>query len=114
MDDRRGEALSHELRTLSSAAAQVSSARDGNGRSSDAGPRHAYGRRHEVHSLLCDSLMRKLMHLALIGWALASAGRSQPAGQVQPRVIELTAGRDSRYREGRKVYPTVEAGAGGE
>ena len=31
---------------------------------------------------------------------------------VQPRVIELTAGKDSRYRMGKTVSPTIEVAAG--
>lgn len=56
--------------------------------------------------------MRRLIQLALLGCALAVACQSQSATPDQPRVIELTAGRDSRYREGRRVAPTIAARPG--
>ncbi len=56
--------------------------------------------------------MRKLVHLILIGCAFAAVCQSQSADLAQVRVIELTAGRDSRYRAGRKVAPTIEVHPG--
>jgi heme/copper-type cytochrome/quinol oxidase subunit 2 len=56
--------------------------------------------------------MRKLVHLVFIGCVLVAVCQSQSGVPTQPRVIELTAGRDSRYREGRKVAPTIEVRAG--
>lgn len=37
---------------------------------------------------------------------------SQSGAPAKARIIELTAGRDSRYRQGRKVTPTIEVRAG--
>lgn len=56
--------------------------------------------------------MRRLVHLMLIGCALAAVCQPQSGSPAPARLIELTAGRDSRYREGRKVAPTIEARAG--
>jgi hypothetical protein len=56
--------------------------------------------------------MRKRVHLVLISCVLVAVCQSQLGVPTQPRVIELTAGRDSRYREGRKVAPTIEVRAG--
>jgi hypothetical protein len=58
--------------------------------------------------------MMKQVYLVLISSALVAGTlcESQSAQSAQPRIIELTAGRDSRYREGRKVAPTIEARPG--
>ena len=56
--------------------------------------------------------MWKRVHLALISCIMVAVCQSQSGVPTQPRVIELTAGRDSRYREGRKVSPTIEARPG--
>jgi hypothetical protein len=47
--------------------------------------------------------------ICLMGWTLLSSGQvSSPT----PRVIELTADKDSKYRLGDKVAPTIEVSAG--
>jgi heme/copper-type cytochrome/quinol oxidase subunit 2 len=58
--------------------------------------------------------MRKQVYFVLISCAVVAGTlcQSQSAQSAQPRIIELTAGRDSRYREGRKVAPTIEVRAG--
>ena len=58
--------------------------------------------------------MRKLFYLVPISCALVAGTlcQTQSAQYAQPRIIELTAGRDSRYREGRKVAPIIEVRAG--
>lgn len=110
MDNRRREALSGKLRTLSSTTPQVLSTGDGDSGPPDASSRHAHGRRYEIYSLFCDALMRKQAYLVLISCVLIAGTlcHSQSAPSIEPRVIELTAGRDSRYRLGRKVAPTIE------
>lgn len=55
--------------------------------------------------------MRRRIQLGLIACALVGVCLSQSAA-TEPRVIELTAGHDSRYREGLKVAPTIEARPG--
>lgn len=55
--------------------------------------------------------MRCAAHFALMACILAAL----PCGSqsvAQPRIIELSAGKDSRYRLGRKVTPTIEVTAG--
>lgn len=58
--------------------------------------------------------MRKRFHLGLTAWALIASSicPSQSISSFGPRVIELTADRDSRYREGHKVSPTLKVLAG--
>ena len=56
--------------------------------------------------------MRCPAHLALMVCTLAAALPCGSQLAAQPRVIELTAGKDSRYRLGRKVTPTIEVTAG--
>jgi hypothetical protein len=46
---------------------------------------------------------------ALVAWSICD---SQSIPSPSPRVIELTADRDSRYRQGRKTSPTIEVLAG--
>lgn len=58
--------------------------------------------------------MRYHYHLALAVCVLiaCSLGRSQSIDLSHPRIIELSADKDSRYRQGRKAAPTIEAVAG--
>jgi hypothetical protein len=53
--------------------------------------------------------MRTYLHLLLAAGILAIAttavGQANPA--PKPRIIELTADKDSRYRQGGKVAPTI-------
>ena len=58
--------------------------------------------------------MRTLLNIFLLACAAGVSAVSQ-AQAVRPptaRVIELTAGRDSRYRQGNKTSPTIEVYAG--
>jgi hypothetical protein len=50
-----------------------------------------------------------LIALALAAWSICN---SQSIPLPSPRVIELAADRDSRYRQGNKTSPTVEVLAG--
>ena len=50
-----------------------------------------------------------LLALVLITPYKCQAQSTIPAG---PRVVELTADRDSRYRQGKKVSPTIEVSPG--
>lgn len=55
--------------------------------------------------------MRNRLHLALIAcvfvaWAIC---HSQSIPTSSPRIIELNADSDSRYRQGHKASPTIEA-----
>lgn len=58
--------------------------------------------------------MRKLLNFVLISiaGAAAVAGYAQAPASASPRVIELTADKDSRYRMGDKVSPTINLVAG--
>lgn len=58
--------------------------------------------------------MRKRLQIALIasGVLAWSLGHAQSTAASGPRVIELTADKDSRYRQGRKASPTIEVVAG--
>lgn len=57
--------------------------------------------------------MRRRLQIALAcgmcAWSICLAQSNAP---VSPRVIELTADHDSRYRLGRKASPTIEVTAG--
>src|SRR5579864_5467151 len=50
-----------------------------------------------------------VMTLALAARTTCGAQFEDP---VQPRVVELTAGKDSRYRQGGKIAPTIEVSVG--
>jgi hypothetical protein len=58
--------------------------------------------------------MRRQIHLALICISLLAGASSfsQTAAPLSPRIIELTADRDSRYRQSHKTSPTIEVSAG--
>lgn len=58
--------------------------------------------------------MRKRSLLLLMTLALAARTTcgAQFEDPVQPRVVELTAGKDSRYRQGGKIAPTIEVSVG--
>lgn len=58
--------------------------------------------------------MRRGLNFALFACALAARSicDSQAIPLATPRVIELTADRDSRYRQGHKTSPTIEVFAG--
>lgn len=58
--------------------------------------------------------MRKFLQFGLLTCALAacSIGSSQSSSTSGARMIELTADRDSRYRQGYKASPTIEVLAG--
>ena len=58
--------------------------------------------------------MRSRLQFALIASGLLawSICRSQSILSSRPRVIELSADRDSRYRQGHRASPTIEAFAG--
>jgi hypothetical protein len=58
--------------------------------------------------------MRKFLQFGLLTCALAAGSicSSQSSSSSGPRVIELTADRDSRYRQGHKASPTIEVLAG--
>ena len=58
--------------------------------------------------------MRKLLQVGLLTCALAarSVCDSQSISPASTRIIELTADRDSRYRQGHKASPTIEVFAG--
>lgn len=58
--------------------------------------------------------MRYRYHLALAVCALIlwSSGQSQSMDLARPRIIELSADKDSRYRQGRKAAPIIEVAAG--
>lgn len=58
--------------------------------------------------------MRRQFKIALFAcvlapWVISGSQSVPPAG---PHLIELTADRDSRYRQGHKVSPTIEVFAG--
>ena len=50
-----------------------------------------------------------VMAFGLLAWSLCPVQSTAASG---PRVIELTADKDSRYRQGRKASPTIEVVAG--
>jgi hypothetical protein len=58
--------------------------------------------------------MRNCFHLVLAACALVGclASPSQSIDSASPRIIELTADKDSRYRQGEKVSPIIEVLAG--
>ena len=58
--------------------------------------------------------MKKRLQIAFVvlGLFAGSMCPAQSAVASSPRVIELTADKDSRYRQGRKASPTIEASAG--
>jgi hypothetical protein len=58
--------------------------------------------------------MRNRIHIALIACALVAwpTRQAQSTSAVEPRIIELTADKDSRYRHGGKIAPTIEVFAG--
>lgn len=58
--------------------------------------------------------MRHRYHLALAVCALmtGSSGQSQSMDLARPRIIELSADKDSRYRQGWKAAPIIVAAAG--
>ena len=58
--------------------------------------------------------MRKHSQTALVACILALSpnGFTQTNSSAQPRIIELTADKDSRYRQGGKVSPKIEVFAG--
>ena len=53
--------------------------------------------------------IKKSAAICVIGWSLLSSGQ---ASSPTPRVIELTADRDSQYRLGDKVAPIIEVSPG--
>jgi hypothetical protein len=55
--------------------------------------------------------MRSLFHVVLMACTVLAC-QVQSSSVTQPRVIELTADKDSRYRQGDKVAPTIEVLAG--
>jgi hypothetical protein len=58
--------------------------------------------------------MRKCFELALFAWVFLAVSfcHAQIGGSVSPRVIVLSADRDSRYRSDGKVAPTIEVAPG--
>jgi len=58
--------------------------------------------------------MRNRLHVTLIACALVAwpTCQAQSTSAVEPRIIELTADKDSRYRHGGKIAPTIEVFAG--
>lgn len=58
--------------------------------------------------------MKKRLQIAFVvlGLVAGSMCPAQSAVASSPRVIELTADKDSRYRQGRKASPTIEVSAG--
>ena len=58
--------------------------------------------------------MRYRAHLALAVFVVVAwlAGGSQILDPAHPRIIELSADKDSRYRQARKIAPTIEATTG--
>jgi heme/copper-type cytochrome/quinol oxidase subunit 2 len=58
--------------------------------------------------------MRRLLQVGWLTCALAACSicNSQSISTSSPRIIELTADRDSRYRQGHKASPTIEVVAG--
>jgi len=58
--------------------------------------------------------MNSRLHFVLIACLIVASAdcRSQSMDSSQPRVIELTADKDSRYRLERKVSPTIEVLSG--
>ena len=58
--------------------------------------------------------MHRLLNLALLIITIAGSvsGNAQTSTSISPRVIELTADKDSRYRMGDKVAPTINVVAG--
>ncbi|HTM38516.1 MAG TPA: hypothetical protein VL156_17320 [Terriglobales bacterium] len=53
--------------------------------------------------------LKKIAAIGLMGWCLLSGGQ---ASSPTPRIIELTADKDSKYRLGDKVAPTIEVSPG--
>jgi hypothetical protein len=55
--------------------------------------------------------MKKHLGFTLVAFTLVALSlcHAQPGPIVSPRIIELTADRDSRYRSQGKVSPTIEA-----
>ena len=58
--------------------------------------------------------MRNRLHMALIACSLVAwpTCQAQSTSAVEPRIIELTADKDSRYRQDGKVAPVIEVVAG--
>jgi len=58
--------------------------------------------------------MRNQLKIALLACTLVLAPtcRSQSNSATEARVIELTADKDSRYRQGEKISPTIEVQPG--
>jgi len=52
---------------------------------------------------------KKIAAICLMSWCLLSSGQ---VGSPTPRIIELTADKDSKYRLGDKVAPTIEVSPG--
>jgi hypothetical protein len=59
-------------------------------------------------------MMRRCFHPAVIAYAVVTGLTcyAQSPFAAQPRIIELTVDKDSRYRQGNKVAPTIEVLAG--
>jgi hypothetical protein len=55
---------------------------------------------------------RSLLLLMIVTLAAWPTCRAQSEDSAQLRVVELTAGKDSRYRQGGKIAPTIEVSAG--
>ena len=53
-----------------------------------------------------DTTIRRILLLCV--WGVATLSWPQAATNGQPRIIELTAGKDSRYRLGNVVAPTIQ------
>lgn len=58
--------------------------------------------------------MRNHFHFVLIACAVAAGlvCHAQSPAAAKPRIVELTADKDSRYRQGEKVAPMIEVVAG--
>ncbi|MGH9529079.1 MAG: hypothetical protein ACRD2S_04080 [Terriglobales bacterium] len=57
-------------------------------------------------------MLNRLQYALIIAMLVASAmGHSESTPSANPRVIELTADKDSRYRQGSRVSPTIEVTA---
>jgi hypothetical protein len=56
--------------------------------------------------------MNRYFHILLLTVALAAPTCPAQSSVAKPRIIELSADKDSRYRQGAKIAPIVEAAAG--
>lgn len=109
----RREAFSRQLWTVPPIPPQVSTASHGHGSPAHAGSWHAYRGGYEVRAVLRDPLtMFNQLRNATLSFAISASLLAAQVNSGASRVIELTADKDSKYRLGGKVAPTLQASPG--